>query len=1743
MFIPPTKLTNPIVVPFSSPREEMLQDANTLFEQGDYLKVLELVEDVLSKHPENLNALELKSNCLFKLGRYEEAIEGFERVLKGKRTYHRQHKTVFRLAECHIQLKNYEKGFSLLENYQSFNPTCKRLRGWLKIHLIPELSKKIEGNKNDPIYTAYRAYAYLLAFKFKECCEDLFSVFSITQFHPVAIEVFFKKDSIIRDLSLGKFHMSGPLSNDQLSKFILKYQFNLENYSFIDSCKRSDCPNLLVLKAAFDFKNHRNEEGINAIKQSYQTHFKEADDYSERGIVLAFLAPKQSDLPSPLNDFEQALALNPHHLPTKKAYLFHFLEENQYEKALEYLTELEEYYQQVEEALHPSISLEESQFKKEEKRRRIEAILSGYSDFNEVKEKYSKSLLIYLKKYPFFMTFVEWSYLGLSALKVEIERFIQQEKRIIQKNLLPLIEDERVPSPLQKAESPSNEWHQNYLKGGYLEPEKIFKIANTYLQISDYENLFNYLEDYQPFHPLSEELKKWVNTHLISEFNQLVTKNPQQLNLIAWRALSYALAGNFNQSSEDLHSIMSKDPAHTLGALILMKKTLLDDAPDEFVVICRTDAILPKPECLKTVLNFCLIEKQYEYIDYVLPLFNSPSFILIEALMDFRKEKIEEGLLKIKESYNYHFDDPDFYCQRAILLFYFVKESENFPSPLDDFEQALRLNPNHHKTKLAMLAYLLKQGNYRGALNYLIDVQNYCNQRVSTFSKGKKTASKEMRSFKNILSSNLNSPLITRIHLFKSALESYFKESPNMLSHFILSIFDEFKTALKEILKEECLKGGSSPLLVSEGSSEIFPKLIVYKKDENKLDKNYFFKSPKKVFKVIKYHLDSSKYIEVMDYLIIYQNFHPTCKKLRAWIKTYLLPQLTEAIEKTGEADHIACRAFAYFLSGQFMKSNLAFEEIFVNKFNLTPLALFLFLKKAVFLKTFVNTFLNTFSDIIAFLGLNWDKSLEISGDLTQTMESLVLNYAFLTEKTDTLNSLIEKSCNPENYLIITAINNFKANQIEKALENIKNSFNYEFTQGDIYSKSADIYSKRGLLLTFFVPDPSSFPDPFKDFKRALELNPNHVLTKRALVLHFLKRGEYKEALDCLLFLREFYSQISDDIRPCFSHLGKNIIREEYKEENKKALREIKNSSSFDDCINSYISLLTKHLKDHAFTMQYHEWSSLSLEGLKMRLEEKVSTLASGTPPSIIHTSTFVSNLTKKVPSLIQHQIRETEKEIFVDMSFKNEVIKKLFIITCQQFNIQVSEKSNQELTVILKRDEISSNKRVISFFKALQATIDAAKEPKRAPTSQPEKKQTINPDYLEPDPQPLRKKSQTEKRKQKTDSIKATLEKKKAEKIKEAEAKRKRSKAKKTEKKEKTLEEQAISPKIINKKRASSRVKKSEENVSPILDSEPPTLPLEGGVRYIKRKETLSETRVRNHPSIKPVNAVVPQFSELQQKNLECAFQHLKDLEDSVGRYFGKNNPKATSINTHKKLVRRELEYHLLRAFEAIDPTSTNHPLRDDPEYCTKIALALGTFEHIREIRNHLRLFFHIRTKWVFKFAIEFAKRSPSKTIFNLIEKQPSYVEKPLSLALKKMSSTPSEKRDIPPLNQPSEKNDTFLLELISKEFTLLKGLVKVEEGCSAITSFLTRNTNLPIIKKSLANIQKCTTFLTEKKFDRLNKDEKFQKIRKMGATIAHDIPDSLLVGLEDEVPSGEIFSLLYEDLQFFEEMAQLIN
>jgi hypothetical protein len=52
-----------------------------------------------------------------------------------------------------------------------------------------------------------------------------------------------------------------------------------------------------------------------------------------------------------------------------------------------------------------------------------------------------------------------------------------------------------------------------------------------------------------------------------------------------------------------------------------------------------------------------------------------------------------------------------------------------------------------------------------------------------------------------------------------------------------------------------------------------------------------------------------------------------------------------------------------------------------------------------------------------------------------------------------------------------------------------------------------------------------------------------------------------------------------------------------------------------------------------------------------------------------------------------------------------------------------------------------------------------------------------------------------------------------------------------------------------------------------------------------------------------------------------------------------------------------------------------------------------------------------------------------------------------------------------------------------------------------------------------------------------------KFSRLQKMGATIAHEIPDPLPVGIEDEVPCSDIFSLIYEDSEFFKEMFQLIS
>lgn len=529
--------------PYLKPTESKEPKPELLYEQGEYGEALELIEAILSKEPNHLEHIELKANCLFKLGEYRQAIEGFERVLQTKGAYLGLPERVFKLIECCIYLSQYEKAFNHLETYHYFNPTSLALKGWIKSHLIPQFSKLINTKKNNTNLIAWRALAYALASMYNECDLDLRSILIKERSHPLAIKIFMKKDVMSSRAFREDFSVAFTLNfkgDYKSTKLSLNYLFNRNVLNNVEEYKLTDLPyypKLLVILAAADIKAGRILDGIKKIKDSFNYRFDDADIYCQRGILsglFTYSASKNFSEASfedfsqtSFEDFSKALNLNPNHILTKKALILYFLMNHQYKDALKCLSDVEEYCLQIEEGASPCISPEEKKFKEENKSQRIEALLSQNGHFEKAIEKYRSVLFHYFVSYPFFMSFREWSNLGLDVLKKELERFLKKEKKTA------LILDISPPIlDLQKKENKES-LKEASVKGGYKDSQEVFKLANLYLNLSEYERLFDCLEKYDSFHPLSETLREWITSHLIPTLTRQFKKkfSPQHHSL------------------------------------------------------------------------------------------------------------------------------------------------------------------------------------------------------------------------------------------------------------------------------------------------------------------------------------------------------------------------------------------------------------------------------------------------------------------------------------------------------------------------------------------------------------------------------------------------------------------------------------------------------------------------------------------------------------------------------------------------------------------------------------------------------------------------------------------------------------------------------------------------------------------------------------------------------------------------------------------------------------------------------------------------------------------------------------------------------------------------------------------------------------------------------------------------------------------------------------------------------------
>lgn len=893
-------------------------------------------------------------------------------------------------------------------------------------------------------------------------------------------------------------------------------------------------------------------------------------------------------------------------------------------------------------------------------------------------------------------------------------------------------------------------------------------------------------------------------------------------------------------------------------------------------------------------------------------------------------------------------------------------------------------------------------------------------------------------------------------------------------------------------------------------------------------------------------------YEKGIDCLEEYQSFHPTCLELRKWLKNNLILQLTEKINlNPKDLDLKGCRAALYLLSAQFDKCSHDLRYI---------------------IKRNPEHFLGVITTLRKYLKLH-QAHTEAYGEslpkLTITTKDekkiiMIVHYLIAINAFDVARGMLSQIIfKNEGYaLIFEAYIDLKKRDRKACLGKVIASYKYDF--GD-----PDFYSKRGILSDFlkqeFKQIKSKLPkyimfEPghsLKDFEKALKLNPNHILTLRAIIPSLLHARQYERVLEILSKLETYYEQFSHDLLLHLSAFQKKVSSEE-RRENFEAINVFLKDTGyhFEERCQKYVEFYKSYLQTNPFTIFFNEWTGLGLGALKMWLEEETQQETRDNvdvkdEPSVRDIKAiylikhFIENLSK-LPSVIKYEIEEREEMIIGHIHFDDSKILDTVKSACDQYQMTTSIEQDHHLKIQVFKGKKFRSARVQAFFKAVDEkllALTSKNEPSPLPSLQTDTSSSF--DFIQDIVQkgPRKKKGVVNKKHQKTLHIREKIKQKsdnrkiKKEKEKEKETEFPTSKPVAVEQKKKENKGKLeLGLSVIEKNSQRKKAKGENEALEPIA----PKLPLEGGRVYQKGKEEIVEYLKKNLPAIKPINAQTPVFSEIQLSNLKSAIKNLMALEDRVKEYFGSNPQLKTFDKSLRMRLRRAFEYDILRAFEAVDPTG-KISFRDDPEYYAKMALSLGSLEEIRKIRNYLRSeFYSIRSKWVFRLAIELAKRAPSRTLKDLMESQKDFVKNPLTKTLNRLSSEVHLSKSFSEKFDNHESKERFLVAALRKEFEILKQCIKEEE---TFYTFSQLNQNLGTIKKCLSNIQKLSSLLSSDQFQKLKSHPKFEKIRRMGASIAHDIPEALPIGEEDEVSLDALFSAVYKDRKFFEEIFHLLE
>ena len=1103
--------------------------------------------------------------------------------------------------------------------------------------------------------------------------------------------------------------------------------------------------------------------------------------------------------------------------------------------------------------------------------------------------------------------------------------------------------------------------------------------------------------------------------------------------------------------------------------------------------------------CLQTMKQYNNATSAYSNI-FGTPISMTPEMmqeVFANAMVSYKKSRKIETCQSILEDSEKMFEDPDLYFNILYSITYL--ENQQYSKALKSLEKIDFKEWDHFCIEIKCRA-LFMLNRY----NELNEFLNLINKNFPDYPKKLLFISDCKKKANELFNLNLFEPALEIINII-------LKKQP-----------DDFETL---DLKFNCLFNQSKFKDATEALEQAFL-----------IQGSYLKISSNTIFKFVECSINFSNYREGIDCLEEYQSFHPTSLELRNWLISHLIPQLNERIDvNSRDLDLKACRAAAYLLTAQFDKCND--DLCFIMKEDPKHLlSIVTIMRKSMKLHLKIFDYTTSYEPQIDF---------HYSGTKNCKKNFLLfMNYLIATGQDDNLKVLISGLnsnkdiiiLDPGDILIAEAYLDFKNKDKKACSEKILRSFEYE-------SHDPEFYSKRAILSCHVQLK----KDPLEDFEKALKLNPNHIPTLRFILPQLILDEQYKRVSKILTKLEKYYAQFSNDVLNYLPSKKKKSVNNNGKSNSHVIESLVKRKGlNLETGCSKFLDFYIPFIHKYPFQINFNEWTLLALGAFKTWFNKitRKKLLIYKSPITFSaknRLKNFVNDLINKLP-ISKHETKENEKMIVTNLFFKDPKISAIVKSVCDQYQILASIENELHLQITIRyKKYIEFN--FESFFDSIDKKVSALNsknEPAHpsprhsAPSNFPDNSFSFIQEFIPVKKGPKASLGGVNAKQQKTLKIQEAIRKRQAK-----EVEKEKEKEKEVDSKPPKIEQQVVGTKKKKKKKKANLPKPKPKPTQVGLKKETSSsLPLTGGTAYRKSKEETVELIKRAQPAILPVNAQVPEFSEAQTSNLKSAIKSLIAMEDRVNLL--RRSPQLKFVKAERKRERRALEYHLLRALEAIDPTGYDQSFREDFEYRAKMALSLGSLDEIRKIRNTLRsCFFLIPSTWVFKLANELAKRTASQTLFNLIEKQKSVVNAPLTKTLKKISDEAPLLDDfLKKFEKPSKKDDYFISR-IKKEFEVLKTCSKEEE---TFYSFSQVNQNIGTAKKCLSNIQKLTTFLSEEIFLVLSSFKKFEMLKNMGVCIAHDIPEALPIGEEDEISLKDLFSLC-KDREFFKEMFDFLD